>query len=460
MVRVAFLHPNMGIGGAEQLVVNLAMSFKKLGWYVKIFTPAYDPNRALEQVKNGTIDIEVKGSFFPKKIFGKFHAFCEYVRLTIAAIYLILFEKNFDLVVIDQIPLPLPLLNLRFKTFFYCHYPDKLLCTERKSLLKKIYRFFLDLVEEITMCFAHEIAVNSNYTLGIYRNNFKLLSKFRRHLPQIIYPCIDPDDYEKKNFEKNQLINIQGLEEGLKGKDLNKIKVMASLNRYEKKKNVVLALKAYLNFMGKISSFVKKSLSNLENEDFSTNKILENLKEEIDNHILIIAGGYDNQVIECREVLEELENLAIKSDFKNNIFILKNISGEERAILLNTANVMLYTPKNEHFGIVPVEGMLSGAMVMCHKSGGPLESVNDNVTGYLIDSEDEEKWADKLVEYFGNQKNFDKENGMNKLVIKERLKNHILEKFSLDAMMRDVYNMWNNKLEKKLPEEVNNKKEE
>ncbi len=47
---------------------------------------------------------------------------------------------------------------------FYCHYPDKLLCVERKSILKKIYRFILDALEEISLLPANLILVNSKYT--------------------------------------------------------------------------------------------------------------------------------------------------------------------------------------------------------------------------------------------------------------------------------------------------------
>jgi hypothetical protein len=33
---------------------------------------------------------------------------------------------------------------------FYCHFPDKLLCVDRSSLLKRCYRAPLDYIEEIT----------------------------------------------------------------------------------------------------------------------------------------------------------------------------------------------------------------------------------------------------------------------------------------------------------------------
>jgi alpha-1,3/alpha-1,6-mannosyltransferase len=36
------------------------------------------------------------------------------------------------------------------QVLFYCHYPDKLLCVRRQSLLKRLYRFPLDWLEEVT----------------------------------------------------------------------------------------------------------------------------------------------------------------------------------------------------------------------------------------------------------------------------------------------------------------------
>lgn len=78
---------------------------------------------------------------------------------------MIVYEANiYDVVVADQVSVVVPLLRLfGFKVIFYCHYPDKLLSGKR-GFLKRIYRFFIDLVEELSLLFAHKIYVNSLYT--------------------------------------------------------------------------------------------------------------------------------------------------------------------------------------------------------------------------------------------------------------------------------------------------------
>ena len=48
---VAILHPDLGIGGAEQLIVNVALSLVQRGYKVTIYTPFYDPNRCLDETK-------------------------------------------------------------------------------------------------------------------------------------------------------------------------------------------------------------------------------------------------------------------------------------------------------------------------------------------------------------------------------------------------------------------------
>lgn len=60
---------------------------------------------------------------------------------------MIAFDLKFDAVVCDQVSVVVPILRLcGYKTLFYCHYPDKLLAP-RGGIIKRIYRFFIDLWE-------------------------------------------------------------------------------------------------------------------------------------------------------------------------------------------------------------------------------------------------------------------------------------------------------------------------
>ena len=47
---------------------------------------------------------------------------------------------------------------------------------------------------------------------------------------------------------------------------------------------------------------------------------------------------------------------------------------------------LLYTPMEEHFGIVPLEAMSVGTPVIAVDSGGPKETVENEETGCLCSS--------------------------------------------------------------------------
>jgi glycosyltransferase involved in cell wall biosynthesis len=59
--------------------------------------------------------------------------------------------------------------------------------------------------------------------------------------------------------------------------------------------------------------------------------------------------------------------------------------GTKRNQLLSSASVLCYTRHREHFGIVPLEAMDSGIPVVAIRSGGPMETIVNGVTGYLVE---------------------------------------------------------------------------
>lgn len=130
-----------------------------------------------------------------------------------------------------------------------------------------------------------------------------------------------------------------------------------SLNRFERKKKVDLAIHAFAE-----------------------------LPEEVARRsVLVIAGGYDPNVQENVEHLLELTALAERLQQSDRVIFRTSISNNERASLMRTATAVLYTPDREHFGIVPIESMYCGTPVVAVASGGPLETILHNHTGFLCE---------------------------------------------------------------------------
>ena len=51
--RVVFIHPDLGIGGAERLVIDAAVGVQTLGCKVTIFTSHCDPSHCFTEARDG-----------------------------------------------------------------------------------------------------------------------------------------------------------------------------------------------------------------------------------------------------------------------------------------------------------------------------------------------------------------------------------------------------------------------
>jgi glycosyltransferase involved in cell wall biosynthesis len=67
--------------------------------------------------------------------------------------------------------------------------------------------------------------------------------------------------------------------------------------------------------------------------------------------------------------------------------IRENVPDQELATLYSKASVFVYAPVREPFGLAPIEAMACGTPVVAVAEGGPLETVRDGETGYLVPRE-------------------------------------------------------------------------
>ena len=100
---------------------------------------------------------------------------------------------------------------------------------------------------------------------------------------------------------------------------------------------------------------------------------------------LVFTGRMDERLPEAREVRAELEREARANGLERQVIFVDSPTDAEQAAWLDRALVVVYTPKAEHFGIVPLEAMAAGRPVIAVNHGGPLETVVVGRTGLLCE---------------------------------------------------------------------------
>lgn len=348
MVKVLFIHPDLGIGGAERLVVDAALALQKSGHSVQFLTNHHDPTHCFEETRDGTLKVQTVGDWLPRSIFNKFTAACAYIRMLYATLYttfVLSREEKFDVIFVDSISIGIPILRYATgspKIIFYCHFPDMLMAPQEGSAFRKWYRFPLNWAEEFTTGKADVILVNSKFTRRVFKETFKSISD----MPAVLYPSLNT-----KYFDNTVVTEADSGDLKLKCDSV----VFLSINRFERKKNIPLALKAFKELEKHVS------------------------KANFDRCHIILAGGYDKRVIENVEHFEELEHLADELGIKSKCTFLRSPSDKFKLWLLKRCDTLLYTPSNEHFGIVPIEAMYMKKPVIACNSGGPTETVRKSI---------------------------------------------------------------------------------
>jgi len=441
-LKVAMVHPDMGIGGAERLVTDCALALQDLGHDVVVYTPHCDPQRCFSEVLprhlGGVVSCVVVNTMIPFTIFGAFQGLCANLRSLITALYVCLNVSDVDVAMCDIVFSPIFIFRLfGIPVLYYCHFPEKLVLKsidessamimatmkdetkavldvvvaerERKAnkeqgtpaaqrnisssknivnhllralkqlarlvldWLRTTYRHVMQRLEEIALTYATSIAVNSEFTCEAFKTAFPHYVKGRGE-PEIIYPAVHIRPLEF--YER--AVSMEVMKPYFP--DKKDPIVLLSINRYERKKFVHVAVEALAE--------LKKSKELIRDPDIR------------DRVVLLIAGGYDNRFAENVDYKVFLEDLAKALGVIDSIHFVCNFSSQQHIEYMANCRALLYTPPNEHFGIVPLEAMVAAKAVVATNSGGPTESVADQVTGFLCEPNGDSyaKAIAKLVE--------------------------------------------------------------
>jgi len=124
---------------------------------------------------------------------------------------------------------------------------------------------------------------------------------------------------------------------------------------------------------------------------------------------LLVIGGHINpdksQDHEERECILDMHNLMDSHDLTSNVRwvgrrLEKNLSGELYRFVADTRGIFVQPALFEAFGLTVVEAMSSGLPVFATIFGGPLEIIEDNVSGFHINPNRGQESAQRMVEFF------------------------------------------------------------
>ncbi|CAK7564490.1 MAG: Alpha-1,3-mannosyltransferase-like protein [Sporothrix epigloea] len=410
---IVFFHPDLGIGGAERLVVDAAVGLQNRGHRVVIFTSHCDPAHCFEEVRpdTGLLDVRVcGGNIVPSTLLGRFAILCAIARQLhlLLQIWLTgeLAALEASAYFVDQLSAGLPLLRGLCRSnqtpiFFYCHFPDLLLVKGRQAWWKRLYRLPFDTLEQWSMGFADAVAVNSRFTKSVVTETWpRLAEKVQGSATKtsnqedtdendrglrVVYPCI--------NIQQETLLDQNG---GASDEPVDLwrgLPFVLSINRFERKKDIGLAIRAFAGLP-----------TDRRGGD----------GDRANRARLVVAGGYDNRVAENVGYHRELDALATSLGLRTatartmvtalsipddvQVLFLLSVPSALKTLLLHSPScrLLIYTPANEHFGIVPLEAMLAGLPVLACNSGGPTETVVEGVTGWLRPVDDVAAWTEVL----------------------------------------------------------------
>ena len=343
-MRIHFIHPRLGLGGAERWVIDTALALQAMGHAVTVFTTAYDPARSFADCR--ALDIRVLGRWVPHHVLHRLKAPCTIVAMAWLVLGLRGRRLAADVLICDISPHVIGLLDrsLHPTVLYYGHYPDRLLTPPRRGLYRG-YRAPLDRLEVQGLLQADHILVNSHFTQAAFRFVFPQLAA--RPIG-VAYPGIDDRPFA----------TIAPLPADLRA--LACIDLL-TLGRFHPDKNLVLAVETLARLracLGEIGSRVR----------------------------LTLAGGFDRRDRTNQAVVDGLERRIAALGLGGQVELHVNPTDADKVALYERACALLHTAPGEHFGLVPLEAMAAARPVIASAKGGPRETVVDGATGLLCET--------------------------------------------------------------------------
>jgi len=383
-------------GGAERTLLTLSHLLREKGHDVSIFVLAYDKFKTFSELTEG-LNIMPIFKVKPKSLRESKSVIAKTLREFGIAYGMIKLSrmnfKSFDMVHAHNYPANNVAAMIRRRQ----DVPAIWGCNEPYRCIWKPWQdtkpTFLGRLEDISINrplrrLDVELAtwINKIYVVSEYMKN-KVRALYKRSA-QVIHPGVDLNEFNEKvkRDEIREKYDLQGKF------------VIVTAARLHPIKNVAAVIKAV--------AYATKTISK--------------------NKLIIIGEGPDKN---------RLIKLVDTYGLKENAIFTGEVS--EISKYYAAADVFVFMPYDEPWGLAPVEAMACGVPVIVSNEGGPSESVIDGITGFHVSSNKPEEIASKLILLYHNE---DKKFEMGKRAAKHAMN------YSWDKMLKHVEGLYQSAL--------------
>jgi glycosyltransferase involved in cell wall biosynthesis len=363
-VRIAIIHEDLSVkGGAENLIIWYANDLVRRGYDVTLFTSKFD--RKIwrgEYIRNLTVRVEKAFQFtrnpLKYEIFGR-------MALRITAEYDLIIVHNW---LNSSLSVAFRHRTRKQKWVWFCEEPPRFI-------------YYKEIDSELLPQYINHAYFEPHQGIKIILNHVvRQLLVFLKILDRL---------YVKRAFDKI-IVNSEFTAKNVK-RIYNLEPSIAHLGiggHYVTDHYANMKQKHQCDFMFFYSGRIDAS-KNLKRIIVA----FANLKASV-NYKLVIAG---------KGVLKDYISRKVSVlNLQDKVKLVGHVSDEDLVSYYNSADLMVYLPINEPFGLVPIEALACGKPSLVSNIGGPSETIVENVTGFYanpLDVDDISRKLEYIIEH-------------------------------------------------------------
>ena len=350
-LKVAIIHDQLTqYGGAERTLEQLLDIFPE----ADIFTGYSKPINISEKILKQKIISGLGGKpIWVQKVFN-------YMSFLMPFVFEAFDLRNYDVIISEGTAWPKGVLTTPEQLHIsYVYTPPRFLygyATEGQKRDNWLYKPFLVIIDHLLRLWDFSAAQRPDYILSISQEVAKRVKKFYRRESTIIYPPVDVNEVASSPpYPRASQADPYGSRQQPQDSKMASEEYYLCISRLAAYKNVDLLINAF-------------------------NK----------THLKLIIAGTGK------------EEAKLKSLAKANITMLGFVTDAQKNELLENCKGFIFPTNLEDFGITVVEALAHGKPVLSHKSGGPLEIIDESVTGMFFNELDADNLAEQIVEFDKN----------------------------------------------------------